>query len=73
MGTVNKIKQSHDAFALRQVYAFNGQKDEAFSWLNKAYAQKDIFLWSIKGDPFFKNIAGDPRYKIFLRKMNLPD
>jgi len=58
---------------IAEAYAFNGQKDQAFSWLDKAYAQKDIFLWSIKGDPFFKSLEGDPRYKTFLRKMNLPD
>jgi adenylate cyclase len=61
------------AMGIAEAYAFNGQKDRAFSWLDKAYAQKDIFLWSIKGDPFFKNLEGDPRYKAFLRKMNLPD
>jgi len=61
------------AMGIAEAYAFNGQKDQAFSWLDKAYAQKDIFLWSIKGDPFFKNLEGDPRYKTFLRKMNLPD
>jgi tetratricopeptide (TPR) repeat protein len=61
------------AMGIAEAYAFNGQMDQAFSWLDKAYAQKDIFLWSIKGDPFFKNLEGDPRYKTFLRKMNLPD
>jgi hypothetical protein len=61
------------AMGIAEAYAFNGQKDQAFSWLDKAYAQKDIFLWSIKGDPFFKNLEGDPRYETFLRKMNLPD
>jgi len=61
------------AMGIAEAYAFNGQKDQAFSWLDKAYAQKDIFLWSIKGDPFFKGLEGDPRYKTFLRKMNLPD
>jgi hypothetical protein len=30
-------------------------------------------LYLIKGDPFFKNLDGDPRYKAFLRKMNLPE
>lgn len=44
-----------------------------FYWLEKARAQKDIFLWTLKGDPFFKGLEGDTRYKSFLRKMNLPD
>ena len=27
----------------------------------------------IKGDAMFKKIEGDPRYKAFLKKMNLPE
>jgi hypothetical protein len=30
-------------------------------------------LYIIKDDPLFKNLEGDPRYKTFLRKMNLPE
>jgi hypothetical protein len=33
----------------------------------------DIFLWVIQGDPLLSNVDGDPRYKAFLRKMNLPN
>ncbi len=61
------------AMYIAETYAFRGQKDEAFKWLNRAYAQKDIFLWVIKGDPLLKNLEADPRYKAFLRKMNLPE
>jgi hypothetical protein len=25
------------------------------------------------GEPLFNNLASDPRYKAFLRKVNLPD
>jgi hypothetical protein len=39
------------AMGLAEAYAFNGQKDQAFSWLDKVYAQKDIFLWSINDRP----------------------
>jgi len=61
------------AMKIAEVHAFRGQKDAALTWLERAYAQKDIFLWYIKGDPFFKNLESDPRYKAFLRKMNLPE
>jgi hypothetical protein len=30
-------------------------------------------LYWVKGDPLFKNLEGDPRYKVFLKKMNLPE
>jgi hypothetical protein len=30
-------------------------------------------LYTIKGAPLLKNLEGDPRYKAFLRRMNLPE
>ena len=61
-------------FRIAQVYAFRGETDEALKWLDRAYAQKDSGgLPVIKGDPLFNKIEGDPRYKAFLRKMNLPE
>ena len=35
--------------------------------------QKDTSLIEIVGEPLLKNIASNPRYKLFMRKMNLPD
>ena len=60
-------------FGVARAYLFRGQKDEVFTWLEKAYARKGGDLWLIKGDPFFKNIGDDPRYKALLHKMNLPE
>jgi hypothetical protein len=42
-------------------------------WLDRAYEEKDDGLIEILGEPLLKNLADDPRYKAFLRKMNLPD
>jgi tetratricopeptide (TPR) repeat protein len=61
------------AMWIAEAHAFRGQKDQAFTWLDRAYAQKDIWLWTIKGDPLLKNLQAEPRYKAFLRKMNLPE
>jgi TolB-like protein/Flp pilus assembly protein TadD len=67
----NTAKDS--AFLTATIYAFRGESDEAFRWLDRAYAQKDATLAFIKGDPLLKKIEGDPRYKAFLKKMNLPE
>ncbi len=58
---------------IARVYAFRGEKDHAFEWLDRAYEMRDEDLYIIKGDPLFKNLEGDPRYEAFLRKMNLPE
>jgi tetratricopeptide (TPR) repeat protein len=55
------------------VYAFRGEPDEAFKWLERAYEQKDSLLYRIKIAPEFDKLHGDPRYKAFLKKMNLPE
>jgi tetratricopeptide (TPR) repeat protein len=61
------------AFYVAMVYAYRGDKDQALDWLDRAYRQKDLGLVEIVGEPLFKNLATDPRYKVFLRKMNLPE
>jgi adenylate cyclase len=64
------------AYDIAQVYAYRGELDRAFTWLERAYRQKDEELFYIKGirsDPLMKKFAADPRYAAFLRKMNLPE
>jgi TolB-like protein/DNA-binding winged helix-turn-helix (wHTH) protein len=58
---------------IARVYAFRGEKDHAFEWLNRAFDMHDEDLYFIKGDPLLKNLEGDPRFKAFLRKMNLSE
>jgi TolB-like protein len=54
------------------VYAYRGEADEAFNWLDRAFKQKDPLLSRLKYSTEFDNLHGDPRYKAFLKKMNLP-
>ena len=54
-------------------YAYRADHDQAIQWLDRAYRQKDGDLVEIVGEPLLRNIADDPRYKAFLRKMNLPE
>jgi hypothetical protein len=69
------VKQHADAnaYGTSEVYSFRGQLDEAMQWLDRAYAQRDSQLAYVKSDLPFKNLEADPRYKAFLRKMNLPE
>ena len=54
------------------MYAFRGEPDRAFEWLERAYRQRDAGLMEIKADPLLKNLERDPRYGAFLKKMRLP-
>jgi hypothetical protein len=55
------------------VYAFRGETDEAFKWLDRAYSQKDAVLYRLKFSPEFDRVHDDPRYKALLKKLNLPE
>ena len=61
------------AYYIAQVYAYRRENDRALEWLERAYRQKDIGLDEIVGEHMFSGLSGDPRYKAFLRKMNLPE
>jgi hypothetical protein len=62
-----------EAWEIADAYAYRGELEQAFAWLDRAYNQRDSGLYLIKADPFFGKLKGDPRYKAFLRKMNLPE
>ena len=61
------------AYRIAQIHAYCGDGDKAFDWLGTAYQQKDVDLWFFRGNLAFKALESDPRYKAFLRKMNLPE
>jgi TolB-like protein/DNA-binding winged helix-turn-helix (wHTH) protein len=61
------------AHLIAQVYAFRNQTDEAFEWLDRAYAQRDSDLIGTKVEPLLKNLHKDPRFAAFLKKLNLPN
>jgi len=63
----------HWAYVVAQVHAYRGETEQALAWLDRAYRQKDVALYRVKGDPLLKNLEPDPRYKAFLHRMNLPE
>ena len=67
-----KNKADQHAFGIAKVYAFRGETDEAFTWLDRAFVQKDSGLVNIKVELSFKKLEVDSRYKAFLKKMNFP-
>jgi tetratricopeptide (TPR) repeat protein len=60
------------AYQIAQEYAFRGETDKAFEWLERAYKQRDGGLTDIKVDPLLKPLRHDPRYTELLKNMRLP-
>jgi serine/threonine-protein kinase len=63
---------TREAFLVAEVYVFRNQRDEAFVWLDRAYAQHEDDLPMTNLFPELKNLHGDPRYSAFLKKIHLP-
>jgi TolB-like protein/Tfp pilus assembly protein PilF len=53
-------------------YAAMGEKDQAFVWLEKAYAEKSDNLEWIKVNRKVESLRPDPRYAVLVKKMGLP-
>jgi TolB-like protein/Tfp pilus assembly protein PilF len=62
-----------DAYEIAEAFAWRGEKDRAFEWLERAYGQLDAGLGLIKNDPLLKSLHADPRFNALLRRMNLPE
>ena len=60
------------AYQIAQAYAFRGESDKSFEWLERACKQRDSGLPLIKTEPLFKNLRHDSRYTELLKKMRLP-
>jgi serine/threonine protein kinase/tetratricopeptide (TPR) repeat protein len=67
-------KHANDmAYQVGDVYAWRGEKDKAFEWLERAYQQRDSGLNGIAYDPLLAGLQIDPRYGALLKKLNLAD
>jgi len=61
------------AYQIAEVYAYRGDKDKAFEWLERARRQRDPGLGNLRRDPLVENLHSDPRWNAFLRTMGLAD
>jgi len=61
------------AYQIAQVYAYRGDKDRAFEWLERARRQRDPGLPGLRRDPLLPNLYDDPRWNAFLHTMGLAD
>jgi hypothetical protein len=67
------MKYQSNAFAIAMIYASRNKPDNAFEWLDRAYAQRDPSMMSTKVEPLLNSLHNDPRYVALLKKLNLPN
>jgi hypothetical protein len=61
------------AYQVAEAYAYRGEQDQAFEWLERARKQRDPGLRSLRRDPLLEKIRDDARWNTFLRTMGLTD
>ena len=66
-----KKNYPHRAFRIAEIYAYRGDKDNAFKWLNQACDLHETRLNQINISPLLRNIHSDPRFAATLKRMGL--
>ena len=71
LNAVVATDQNGAAFEIAEVYAYRGESDKAFAWLDRAYLQRDGGLTYLEVDPLLNNLHQDLRYSDLVNKMGL--
>ncbi len=61
-----------DSYRIATAFAWRGEPDQAFAWLEKAIAKRNPSLIWIKCDPLLMKLRRDPRYSKLIEQMGLP-
>ncbi len=70
---LKKAKQEYvSPFDIAGNYALMGDKENVFRYLEKAYAERNLYLSYLAVDHDFDFLRADPRYTALLRRMGLP-
>lgn len=60
------------AYYIASIYGALGEKDMAFTWLQRAYAQRDPQITYLLLDPFMDPLRSDVRYDALVRQVGFP-
>ncbi len=55
-----------------EVYAWRGERDNAFAWLDRAEQLHDASFIYLEFDPLLRNLHSDPRFRALLARLRLP-
>jgi eukaryotic-like serine/threonine-protein kinase len=58
--------------AFAAYYTNLGDREQAFTWLEKAFEDHTPWLYFLKTDPAFETLHSDPRFAQLLRRIGLP-
>ena len=61
------------AFQIAEAFGYRDDRDQAFAWLERAYAQRDAGMHMLRESQSMRGLHGDPRWHAFLEKVGLAD
>lgn len=61
------------AYDIASVHAALGDADQAFQWLDRAFAEPSALLGNLRADPVMDPLRSDPRYREVERRLRLPE
>jgi serine/threonine protein kinase/TolB-like protein/Flp pilus assembly protein TadD len=65
-------RQYVSPYSIATIYTGLGDKDLAFQWLEKAYAEHDFWMAFLKVDPREVSLHSEPRFRQLMFRMRLP-
>ena len=72
MGKARAQGENVPSFVLATAYTYLGDRDHAFAWLEKAYAERDPALQGLKVEATWDSLRPDPRFQDLVRRIGLP-
>ena len=73
LGALERGFADRNQYQIAAAYAYRGEVDAAFAWLDRVYRYRKGALVYIRVDPLLRNLHSDPRFKALLRKLSLPE
>ena len=65
------VHQQIAAVQIAQLYAYRGERDKAFEWLDRAAQQRDPGLVFFQTDVLFASLRGDARFEALRRRLHV--
>jgi TolB-like protein/Flp pilus assembly protein TadD len=74
-GNANEESAFVGPYAIASVYAYRGEADAAFEWLERARRQKALgmFYLDVRHDPLLAQLHGDARFRMLLQELGLAE
>ena len=67
------LQTDDDLIAIAETHSLLGEKDQAFEWLEKAFAEHARGMMHLKENVLLDNLRTDPRYADLMRRVRLPE